>query len=409
MSNTLGLSKKYLRFLVDNINSRWVLLQGGRRSGKSWAVLRFLWLLASGEPKTVGVICASFPALQNCISDFQRATGLKVTGSVITGYNCTLSNGSQFLFRSFDTPEKAQGTSYSILYLEECLNIPEQIVKVLSMSVTGQIYCSYNPTKASYLDGYIKPDKSNFLKTTYKDNEHLTPEQIKEFEDIKAKSLLPTASLFDIYAATVYCDGDFGSMSGKVFKLVHVITDEEYDAVPAPELYAIDFAFTMNEQSDATALVGCKIHGEDIYYKEYIYSNKLAGNKELALRMAEIGLDVYSPIVADYGGLGASRIKALVTAGDYQWREPEISSGFSIQNAQKGKVIDGLQRMNQYKIHVTESSVNLRNEMDNYELNAEGKPKSGLADHAIDASRYATNSYYINFDYAEPPTADTGC
>ena len=115
--------------------------------------------------------------------------------------------------------------------------------------------------------------------------------------------------------------------------------------------------------------------------------------------MAELGLDVYTPIVGDYGGMGAGRIRALVTAGDYQWNEPEISSGFSVQNAQKGKVLDGLNKMNQYEIWVTEESVNLREEMDGYELNAEGKPKSGIPDHAIDACRYATNSYYNNFDY----------
>ena len=39
----------------------------------------------------------------------------------------------------------------------------------------------------------------------------------------------------------------------------------------------------------------------------------------------------------------------------------------------------------------------MRDEFDNYELNAEGKPKSGSVDHAIDACRYATNSYWLNF------------
>ena len=56
--------------------------------------------------------------------------------------------------------------------------------------------------------------------------------------------------------------------------------------------------------------------------------------------------------------------------------------------------------MNQFdKIYVTESSVEMRGEFDNYELNAEGRPKSGSADHAIDAARYATMSYHINFDW----------
>lgn len=400
MGNVLGISKVYLRHFVNNNKSRWVILQGSRRSGKSWAVLRWLWFLASGEPKIVGVICASFPALQNCISDFQRATGLQVTGSAVFGYSCQLTNGSKFLFRSFDDPTKAQGTTYNIVYLEEVLNIPEEIVRVISMSVTDQIFASYNPTKSSYLDAYILPDKSNYLKTTYKDNPYLTPEQVQEFEDIKKRALLPTASLFDIYAAKVYCEGDFASMSGRVFKLIYTCTDDEYKAVPASELYSLDFGFTENEQSDATAMVGCKIYNNCVYYKEYIYSTQLASNKALALRMADLGLDVYSPIVADYGGMGSSRIRELVTAGDYTWTEAGICNGFSVQNCQKMKVLDGLQKMNQFeKIYVTDTSYNLHKEMDNYELNHEGKPVKSCADHAIDAARYATNSYHLNFDY----------
>ena len=393
----LGISKKYLRFFVDNINSRWVCLQGGRRSAKSFSIHKWLHLLASGQPKIVGMVAASFPALQLMISDFQRATGLVVTGNTIFGFSCILSNGSKFIFRSFDTPEKCQGSTFDILFLEEVLNIDEQIVSVLSMSVSGQIYCSYNPTKTSFIDKYILKDKSNLLCTTFKDNPYLTPEQIEEFEHIKRKALSPAASILDLYNYKVYYLGEFGSMSGKVFKLVYNCTDEDYESIPAPELFSIDFGFTQSEQSDATAMVGCKLFEGKAYFKEYIYSTQLANNKDLAFRMHELGLDVYSPIVADYGGMGATRIRALVTAGEYSWTEPEISSGFTVQNAVKQKVIDGLNKMLQYDIYVTENSYNLRNEFDKYELNAEGKPKSGCPDHALDACRYAACSYHNNF------------
>lgn len=397
MANSLGIGKKYLRFFVDNNKSRWVLLQGGRRSGKSFSVYKWLWLLASAKPQVVGVVAASFPALQLAISDFQRATGLQVTGNAVFGFSCQLSNGSKFLFRSFDVPEKCQGSTFDTLYLEEVLNIPEQVVSVLSMSVSGQIFAAYNPTKSSFLDKYLLPDKSNLLTTTFKDNPYLTPEQREEFEHIRQKAMSASASLLDVYNYKCYYLGEFAEMSGKVFKLVYNCTDEEFDAVPAPVLYGLDFGFTESEQSDETALVACKIHNDDAYFKECLYSKNLSSNKALALKMCEMGLDVYTPIVADYGGLGASRIRALVTADNYQWTEAGICNGFSIQNAQKGKVLDGLQKMNQYNLHVTSGSTNLRYEFDNYELGREGKPKSGIPDHALDACRYALCSYYLNF------------
>ena len=393
-----GIGKKYLRFFVDNVKSRWTFLQGGRRSGKSFSIYKWLHILASGQPKVIGVIAASFPALKLAMSDFTRATGLPVTGSTLFGFSSQLSNGSRFVFNSYDEPTKVQGSTYDIIYIEECLNVPEEVVTTLSMSVSGQIFAAFNPTKSGWVSKYINKDKTNILTTTFKDNPYLTPEQVEEFENIRERAMKPSASILDTYNYKVYYLGEFSDMAGKVFKLVYHMTDDEYAAVPAPELYAIDFGWVNSDQTDATALIGCKIHDGKAYFKQYIYSSHLANNRDLALKMAECGLDVYSPVVGDYGGLGASRIRALVTAEDCTWTEPSICNGFSVQNAIKGKVIDGLNKMNQYELYVTDTSYDLRNEFDGYELNAEGKPKAGITDHALDACRYAVMSYYCNFD-----------
>lgn len=394
----LGISKKYLRFFVETNDCRHVVIQGGRRSSKSFSVYKWVYFLSSGNPKTVLVVTASFPALQLAINDFQRATGLSVTGNAIYGYSCKLTNGSMWQFKSFDTYEKAQGTTADICIMEEALNIPEDIVSTLMMSVTEKVFFCYNPTKQSYIDKYILPDKSNYLKTTFKDNPYLTESQVREFEDMKERALKPNASVLDRYAYTVYYLGDFGSMSGKVFKEVFNCTDEDYANVPASELFSLDFGFTSNVQSDQTAMAGIKIHDGNLYLKQYIYSNELVNDHDLAMRLAEIGLDVYSPIVGDYGGMGATRIRALVTAGNYTWTEPQISSGFTVTNAQKGKIIDGLRRMLQYTIHVTDSSYDFRRELDNYELTDAQKPKNGIADHLVACARYGVNSYGMFFE-----------
>lgn len=400
MANTLGISKKYLRFFVNNINSRWVMCCGGRRSAKSWSIHRWLHFLASGKPKTVGIVAATFPALQLAINDFQNATGLVVTGNAVYGYSCRLSNGSLFTFRAFDDPTKCQGSGWNLLYLEEVLNIPEQVVNVLSMSVTDQIYAAFNPTKTSFLDRHLLPDKSNFLVTTFKDNDFLTDAQREEFEEIKRKALLPTASIIDKYNFEVYYKGNFATYSGKVFKEIYNISDDDYDKVPAVEMYGLDFAFVPSEQSDATALIGVKIYDNCIYAKEYIYSKYMTSDKQLAFRMAELGIDYCTPIACDTGGLGKTRVHNLITAGDGTWTESEICRGFYAQAAQKGKsVLDGITTILQYdKIYVTDSSTSLRWEMDNLELGNDGKQKSGSINHGCDALRYGVLNYWLNVE-----------
>lgn len=399
MANTLGIGRKYIKFFVDNNRSRHLVIQGGRRSAKSFSVYKWVHFLASGLPKTVLVVTATFPALQLAISDFQRATGLAVSGNAIYGYSCQLTNGSVFMFRAFDDYSKAQGTTANILICEEALNIDESIISTLLMSVTDQVFFVFNPTRQCYIDKYIKPDKSNYLITTFKDNPYLTESQLSEFEDMRKRAMSPTASVLDIYQWKVYGEGDFSSMSGKVFKQINRCTDEEYENIPAHELFAIDFGFSGTMQSDETAMAGGKIYDGKLYLKEYIYSNQLVNDQDLAMRMANIGLDVFTPVVGDYGSLGAQRIKNLVTAGDGTWTNPKICQGFNVSNAVKGKIIDGLRRMLQYDIYVTDTSRNFFIEFDKFELTDQQKPKNGIPDHLIACSRYLVNSYWVQFGY----------
>lgn len=393
MSNILNIGKRYLRFFVDNVGSRHLVVQGGRRSAKSFSVYKWVRFLASGKPKRVLVVTATYPALQLAIDDFQRATGLNVGGNVLLGYSCQMPQGSLWQFKSFDSYTKAQGTTADICILEEALNIDETIVSTLMMSVTEQVYFVFNPTRTSYIDKYILPDKSNYLKTTYLDNPFLTESQIGEFEAMKKRAASPTASILEIYQWKVYGEGDFSSMSGKVFPIIYTCTDEEYDRVSSKELKGLDFGIV--ESRDQTALCGGKVHNNCLYLREYIYDNmECQKDINLARRMRDLGITEYEPICCDYAGIGKQRIRNLVTACDGEWTEEGISHGFYCYNAEKGKILDGLQRMTNFdKIIVTEKSVNLREELANYELKDDGKPVEKYANHLVDAARYLVNSY----------------
>ena len=382
MGRTLDINPVYGRFFLKNLNERYIILQGGRRSGKSISVYQWVTILLLSSKKECVVLTSSYPSSTNAIKDFTLATGLPVSGNAIYG-NCHIfENGSVISFKAFDDPTKAQGTFANIAVVEEALNIPEQTFTVFSMSVTDQIYFLYNPTKTSWTDKYLKPDKSNYLKTTWKDNPYLGEEQIKEFELIRERSERPNATILDIYNRKVYYDGDYSDMSGRVFMEVHTCTEEQFDRVPVQESYGLDFGFVDNR--DFNSLVAVKIHDNILYAKELIYSNELSKDEDLVRELKKAGVTMYTTVAADYGGLGKTRIQRI--ANDY---------GLDLINCQKNKIIDDIRRILQFdRIVVTENSFNLRREMDGYELTNEGKPVG--SDHALDAMRYAYNFARVN-------------
>lgn len=391
MDTTLNIPPRYLKFFVKNHNeSRYLLLQGGRRSGKTYSTLQWLYFLCCGEQKfNVLVAAATAAQLQATVQDFQDCLGMTVTGSKVYGDHCVMPNGSIWQFKNYDEYTKCVGQKCDYLFLNEAVNLDEQSFGTLVQGVRRAIILNYNPTRKCWVDKYIKEDKSNLLITTWQDNPYLTQEQREEFEAIKMRAQSPTATIFDKYAYEVFYKGVFTNMSGKVFAAVYTCTDEEFDRIPVPPSYGLDFGLV--DSKDKTCLIAAKVFEGCLYGKEIIYSSHLSNNKDLAFRMAECGLDCYDQIFGDYGGLGKERMKALCSAGDYEWTEPEICRGFNIMNARKGRIIDGLNKMLQYdKIVLTESSENLRLEMDRYEITDEGKGKG--SDHAIDAFRYATVS-----------------
>jgi phage terminase large subunit len=396
MGNTLGISKTYLRFFVNTHNERYVILVGGRRSGKTYSTLRWLWFLGSAEKLNIMIAAASNSQLLATIQDFQDCLGFPVQGSVLLGHHYQLSNGTMFQFKSFDEYTKCVGQKADILFLNEAINLDEKSFSTLVQGITRQIILNYNPTtKNSWIEKFVSKDGTNRLRTTWKDNDYLTPQQIDEFEAIKERAMKPTATPFDIYNYNVFYKGIDADMGGKTFPILYTCTDEEYEHIDSPECHAIDFGF--QESRDQTAMAGVKVWNNCLYCKEYIYDNmECQKDINLARRLRDLGINEYVPLACDYGGNGKARIHNLVSACDGQWTEEGISHGFYCFNVKKGSVLEGLKKITNFdKIILTESSVNLRNEMSEHELKDDGKEVEKYANHLVSCVRYAVMTYNL--------------
>ena len=333
------------------------------------------------------VVTDTYPALQNCIDDFQRATGLTVEGSQTVGLHADTPTGSRFVFKSWDDPVKPQGSSMDYCFVDEALRVDPKIIRVLSLGVRKQLIFAFNPTKRNELNDWLLPDKSNFLHTTFKDNKWLTPEQIEFFDMLKRNAEKPNATLYDKFAYKCYYLGEEAEMTGRVFERLEYCTYEDYQNIQTEEAIAMDVSFG---GTDRTAVVGCKLFENKLYVHTYYYGRGTLKAEQLALTLWECGFSYATPIMCDYGGVARMLLDEVIAGGPAEnpWQDYRISRGFSLFNAIKKPVLEGVTgMMGLDAIVLDNSSESTREEFENLQMTEERKLKG--ADHATDAVRYA--------------------
>lgn len=380
-------SQKYRDFFARTAAERVVMLQGGRRSGKTQATFRHLLHLGRvmGGTHRVTVLCSQYTMLVSTMRDFTKVTGITPHAEQAE------TPGLKWDFIHRDEGEKAQGTDCDFLFINEAVNLNEAVWETIRTSPREQIFMNYNPTKSGWVNRLIKPDESNMLKTTWQDNDYLSAEQREEFEEIKRRALSPTATLRDKYTYEVYYLGNFSSMAGCVFADVRGCSLEDYRAVECEEFFGMDFGFTIG--GDPTTLVGIKTQGGALYVHEYIYDRGLTNDAELVRKMLEAGLTERTEVWADYGGMGTERITKINSGcGVAKYMNVRRCVKPMKGTSGEGHVQNNLMDMAEFSpIYVTECSLASRKEFEEYECDQE-KGRMVGDDHAIDAARYAFNA-----------------
>lgn len=353
---------------------------GGTRSGKTYSILQMLVMqLAKDEQMNkpsivVSVVSETLPHLKRgAIRDFKKVmvdVGIWDDNKWSKSDNIfTFGNGSIIEFFSADSPAKVHGPAREILFINEAQNISFDIARQLFVRTKKRIILDYNPTHPFWLNEKIEVgDDCVVVHTTYKDNEFLTPEQIKEIESNKT----------DANWWRIYGEGKVGQLEGVIYDF------EQIDAMPEKsdgmiETYGIDFGFT----NDPTAIVHCYIHKgrKELYLDEVGYNIgllnrdivELLKTNDVPLRKVEIFADAAEP-------------KSIAEIG---------YAGFNIKPCYKStRKAEQVAFVKQFKIYVTKQSTNIIKELRNYVWM---KDKDGrhlneptpINDHAMDAFRYA--------------------
>ena len=363
---------------------RYVSSCGGTRSGKTYANLQAIFELAAQDktPTLTSVVSETFPHLKRgAIRDFPVALGEYYDERC---WNKSESiyrfphNGAAIEFFSADTPSKVHGPARDRLFLNEIQNIPYEIARQLFIRTRGLVLMDYNPTASFWGNEQIESREDCItIHSTYRDNSHLTPEQVREIE----------ANQGDSNWWKVYGLGEFGTLEGVIYGF------ELIDHMPEPgglrEVWGLDFGFT----HDPTALVrvladtGRKI----AYIDERAYRTGML-NRDISAALQENNIGRGVHIWAD-----AAEPKSIAEIGRDTGLQVLACNKSAPSN--RDRLVFQIQWMQGWKFYVTKSSVNWIKEGRNYTW---AKDRDGNLinqpidtwNHLMDATRYALYSEF---------------
>lgn len=206
-----------------------------------------------------------------------------------------------------------------------------------------------------------------FLKTTFRHNKFLSPDEYKKYEALK---------LIDENQYEIYAEGNWGTGSrGLVYThWKHISYDFE------PQYYGLDFGF-----NDPCVLVGCRDEERGVLVKELIYRSGLITSDVIRM-MTEMDISRSTPIYCD--AAEPDRIQEICNAG------------FNAipQMKDKGSLQAGIDMIKEKDLLITEDSPNVTKELRAYKWkqNKEGVALDEPVDfmnHSLDAIRASTYTF----------------
>lgn len=377
---------------LSKYTERYIVVYGGRRSGKSFGVSQLLAVRAGLYKRQIVVMrkvartirLSVFPRMISALQDAGIPIEVNKSDMVIK-----LFNGSQFWFVGADDPEKLKSLEGATDYwLEEAPEFDEQDFNVIDAGLSApcdpppQIFLTFNPIPQipghqHWLQRRFLPsdipiaqpiihDNIVVLRTTYKQNTFCPEETKKVLEGYKQKH----PDLYRMWAL-----GEFVTMEGAILDDWDTV-DKVPDGVQVVG-YGLDFGFA----NDPATVVKVYKHNDDFYVDELLYETGLT-NQALGLRMKQMGISHNDIIRAD-----SAEPKSIAELKEM---------GFTVLPSEKSPDYKraAAQWLRSKHLHLINGSTNLIREIASWSWDRDKhgnqlpKPADG-DDHTVDALIYA--------------------
>lgn len=356
--------------------------QGGTSSGKTYSILQVLFVLAASEPKQVITIAGQdIPnlkagALRDAQTIYNDSPELQ---SLVASYNKTdrifyLKNGSILEFNSYDNEQDAKSGKRDYLFVNEANGIPFPVYNELALRTKKRIFIDYNPNARFWVhDHIIGKDGVELLISDHRHNPFLSQLVRDKIEQLK---------LIDNELWRVYARGLTGKITGLV--LNNWVLCDNIPADAKLLAHGLDFGFT----NDPTGLISVYMQNGELWVDEKLYSTGLT-NQDIGQKFEELGFKKH--VNNDNRG-----VEIIADSAEPKSIEELRRMDWNVHPALKGadSVNMGLDILKRYRINVTRSSSNLRDELSKYKWrtdkvtgNTMNQPIDAF-NHLIDPLRY---------------------
>lgn len=359
-------------YKILELKKRLKIIQGGSSAGKTISVLLiFIDRAQCEENKIFSIVSESLPhlkrgAIRNFLDimkshKYFNENNWNATDSIYT----FPETGTIIEFFSAQDSDKVRGPRRNNLFLNEANNIPFSVYTQLVIRTDEDVYIDFNPVSEFWVHEEIRPKfEHDFIKLTYKDNEALPRSIIDELESREG----------DKNFWRVYGIGELGELTGIIYTGWRIIDEIPHEA--RLERIGVDFGYT----NDPTAIVGL------YYYNGGYIVDEIAYQKRMTNKM--IG-DILKNQPAVVISADSAEPKSIDELKSYE---------LSVVPTPKGRdsVQQGIQLVQQQRLSVTASSLNIIKEFRNYAWMEDSygepvKPAKPIStwNHAMDAIRYA--------------------
>lgn len=384
----------YFDFIDESIKENdFTILQGGKRAGKTVALLQWLYLKLIKNKKRAIICTDTYSRLKDSVlSDWKFADEVPGFTKIIYSGSPRIEfkNGSliEFTYAGKDTRGFTSDKDY--IFFNEAILYGEDTVRDLLKAGGNdcKVFFDYNPYNRFYVNDKYENGKNKLI-TTYKDNAFVpifAKQQLREQEIIGKDAKEGT---LERYLYEVECAGIDSVLSGLIFKNYSICTDATYDELQVPEILGADWGQVLST-ADPDCVIGCKITNSAIYVKEYYYAND-GSDADIANVLNSVKFN-NNYFIYETATAGEKRVLNIYNESGLKFRYVPATKG-------KGSVIIGIRNIDNVnrKIIITETSKNVQYERENYKWII----KNGLMmptdkyNHAFDTMRYIFD-FYIN-------------